>query len=80
MIKLRDLILVSYSNITIMDGVFETIGFSPCSVEKLKIINPDILECEVERLDANRNVIRVWLKEEKEWLIIKKLLEMFMLR
>ena len=44
---------------------YETISFSPCRVEKLKIINPDILECEVEKLDANRNVIRVWLKEKK---------------
>ena len=64
MIKLGDLILASYSNMVIMDGTFEIIGFNPCRVEKLKIINPDILECEVERLDTNNNVIRVWLKEE----------------
>ena len=50
MIKLGDLILASYSNIVIMDGTFETISFNPCRVEKLKIINPDILECEIERL------------------------------
>ena len=49
-----------------MDGTFETISFNPCRVEKLKIINPDILECEVEKLDTNNNVIRVWLKEERE--------------
>ena len=65
MIKLGDLILASYSNIVIMDGVFETINFSPCRVEKLKIINPDILECEVEKLDVCHNVIRVWLKEDE---------------
>ena len=65
MIKLGDLILASYSNMVIMDGTFETIGFNPCRVEKLKIINPDILECEVEKLDTNNNVIRVWLKENK---------------
>ena len=66
MIKLGDLILASYSNMVIMDGTFETISFNPCRVEKLKIINPDILECEVEKLDTNNNVIRVWLKEERE--------------
>ena len=65
MIKLGDLILASYSNMVIMDGTFETIRFNPCRVEKLKIINPDILECEVEKLDTNNNVIRVWLKENK---------------
>ena len=50
MIKLEDLILASYSNIVIMDGTFETNIFNPCHVEKLKIINPDILECEVKNL------------------------------
>ena len=64
MVKLGDLILASYSNMVIMDGNFETIVFNPCRVEKLKIINPDILECEVERLDASNKIIRVWLKEE----------------
>ena len=65
MIKLGDLILASYSNMVIMDGTFETIRFNPCRVEKLKIINPDILECEVEKLDAIDNRVRVWLKENK---------------
>ena len=64
MIKLGDLILASYSNIVIMDGFFETISFNPSRVEKLKIINPDILECEGKKLDVNHNVIRVWLKED----------------
>ena len=63
MIKLGDLILASYSNIVIMDSIYETISINPCRVEKLKIINPDILECGVEKLYANHNVIRVWLKE-----------------
>ena len=65
MIKLGDLILASYSNMVIMDGTFETINFNPCRVEKLKMINPDILECEVEKLDAIDNRVRVWLKENK---------------
>ena len=66
MFKLGDLILASYSNIVIMYNDLEAIGFNPCHVEKLKIINPDILECEVERLEAMDNEIRVWLKEERE--------------
>ena len=70
MIKLGDLILVSYSNIVIMDDTFETISFNPCRVEKLKIINSDILECEIERLEATDNMIRVWLKREEKWLIL----------
>ena len=65
MIKLGDLILASYSDMVIMDGTFETISFNPGRVEKLKIINPDILECEVERLDVSNKIIRVWLKEDK---------------
>ena len=65
MIKLGDLILASYSNMVIMDGTFETIRFNPCRVEKLKIINPDILECEVEKLDATDNKVRVWLNENE---------------
>ena len=65
MIKLRDLILDSYSEIVIMDGDFEFISFNPCRIEKLKII-ADILECEVEKIEAIDNRIRVWLKEERE--------------
>ena len=64
MIKLGDLILASYSNMVIMDGTFETVNLNPCRVEKLKIINPDILECEVEQFDVIDSKIRVWLKEE----------------
>ena len=63
MIKLGDLILASCSNIIIMDGSFEFIGFNPCRVEKLKIIT-DIFECEVEKIEARDNAIRVWLKEK----------------
>ena len=66
MIKLRDLILDSYSEIVIMDGDFEFISFIPYRVEKLKIINSDILEREVERIEAIDHMIRVWLKEERE--------------
>lgn len=63
MIKLGDLILASYSNIVIMNGSFEFISFNPRRVEKLKIIT-DIFECEVERIEARDNVIRIWLKEK----------------
>ena len=65
MIKLRDLISDSCSEIVIMDGPFEFISFIPYRAEKLKIIT-DILECEVEKIEAIDNRIRVWLKEEKE--------------
>ena len=65
MIKLGDLILASYSNMIIMYGTFEAISLNPCRVEKLKIINPDILECEVETIEAIDNRIRVWLKENE---------------
>ena len=65
MIKLGDLILASYSNIVIMDSVYETISINPCRVEKLKIINPDILECGVEKLYVVDNRIRVWLKGDE---------------
>ena len=73
MIKLRDLILDSYSEIVIMDGDFEFISFNPCRIEKLKIIT-DILECEVERVEseATDNSVRVWLKEDEKWRQIQK--------
>ena len=67
MIKLGDLILASYSNIVIMDWFFEIINFDTCRVDKLKIINPDILECEVKRFDVINNKIRIWLKEIENW-------------
>lgn len=63
MIKLRDLISDSYSEIVIMDGDFEFISFNPCRIEKLKIIT-DILECEVEKIESKNDAIRVWLKGE----------------
>ena len=68
MIKLRDLILDSYSEIVIMDGDFEFISFIPYRAEKLKIINSDILEREVERIEfeATDNRIRVWLREDEK--------------
>ena len=65
MIKLEDLILASYSNMVIMNEPFEIIVFNPFHVEKLKMINPDILECEVEKLEAMDNMVRVWLKDNK---------------
>ena len=67
MIKLRDLILDSYSEIVIMDGAFEFISFIPYRAEKLKIINSDILEREVERIEFEiiDNSLRVWLREGK---------------
>ena len=66
MIKLGDLISAAYSNVVIMDSVYETISINPCHVEKLKIINPDILECVVEKLYVVDNTIRVWLKEDEK--------------
>ena len=63
MIKLGDLILTSYSNMVIIDGCSEFININPFHMKKIKIINPDILECEVEKLDAIDNRIRVCLKE-----------------
>ena len=63
MIKLRDLISASYSNIIIMDECHEVINFKPYSIEKLELLSNDILEREVERLDANHNTIRVWFNK-----------------
>ena len=63
MIKLRDLISASYSNIIIMDSCEEVINFRPHSIEKLKIFNPDILEREVSTIDANNNTIRIWFND-----------------
>ena len=61
MIKLGDLISASYSNIIIMDGCSEVVKFRPYNIEKL--LNNDILEREVERLDANNNTIRIWFND-----------------
>ena len=63
MIKLGDLILVSCSNIVIMDGSFEFININLYRAEKLKIIT-DVFEFEVKKIESKNDTIRVWLKGE----------------
>ena len=69
MIKLGDLIQVSCTNVVmvIMHNNIEVVKFKPTIyLKKLKIFNPDILECEVDRLALSDNMLCVWLKEDDE--------------
>mgnify|MGYP003401493518 CR=1 FL=1 len=77
MIKLEDLLSVTYSTIAIMDSTLETMN----SMFETMIINVNLvdtsylsktlLDSEVERIDGKDGYIRVWLKEEeKGWALI----------
>ena len=72
MIKLEDLLSVTYSTIAIMDSTLETMN----SMFETMIINVNLvdtsylsktlLDSEVERIDGKDGYIRVWLKEEEK--------------
>ena len=72
MIKLEDLLSVTYSTIAIMDSMLETTN----SMFETMIINVNLvdtsylsktlLDSEVERIDGKDGYIRVWLKEEEK--------------
>ena len=62
MIKLEDLITLSYSNIIVMNGVFESLIIDVNRV-KMSYLSKKLLDSEIEKMNATNNCIRVWLKE-----------------
>ena len=65
MIKLKDLISTSFSKIVIMEGTFEMLRINACKI-KNQYLSTELLEAEVDGIDAFDNCIRVWLKNKEE--------------
>ena len=65
MIKLKDLLSVTYSTIAIMDSMFETMIINVNLVDT-SYLSKTLLDSEVERIDGKDGYIRVWLKEEEK--------------
>ena len=65
MIKLEDLLSVTYSTIAIMDNMFETMIINVNLVDT-SYLSKTLLDSEVERIDGKDGYIRVWLKEEEK--------------
>lgn len=63
MIKLEDLITVSYSSIVIMDDSFEIISIDIHRFNKL-YFSKELLDREVARIESRDKYIRVWLEED----------------
>ena len=63
MIKLEDLLSVTYSTIAIMDNMFETMIINVNLVDT-SYLSKTLLDSEVERIDGKDGYIRIWLKEE----------------
>ena len=65
MIKLKDLISTSFSKVVIMEGAFEMLRINACKI-KNQYLSTELLEAEVDGIEAFDNCIRVWLKNEEE--------------
>ena len=65
MIKLEDLLSVTYSTIAIMDSTLETMIINVNLVDT-SYLSKTLLDSEVERIDGKDGYIRVWLKEEEK--------------
>ena len=66
MIKLEDLIIMSYSNIIVMNGNFEVLVISNNGHLEMSYLSKKLLDSEIDRIESVNNYIKVWLKEEKE--------------
>ena len=65
MIKLEDLLSVTYSTIAIMDSTLETMIINVNLVDT-SYLSKTLLDSEVERIDGKDGYIRVWSKEEEK--------------
>ena len=69
MIKLKDILAITCSYVTIMHGTFPAITFNRNRYSAqyfLKDFSKDFLDREIKKIDTYDNIIRVWLKEEQE--------------
>ena len=66
MIKLEDLIIMSYSRIIVMNGNFEVLGISNNGHLGMSYLSKKLLDSKIYRIESVNNHIKVWLEEEKE--------------
>ena len=64
MIKVKDLIAISCSTITIMDGAFEVLFINVNRID-ISYLSEKLLDHEIDTIDTKDCSVRVWLKEDK---------------
>ena len=65
MIKLEDLLIMSYSNIIIMKGNFEVLIISNKGHLDMSYLSKNLLDSKIDRIESVNNYIKVWLNENK---------------
>lgn len=66
MIKLEDLIIISYSSIIVMNGNFEVLAISNNGHLDMSYLSKKLLDSKIYRIEPVNDYIKVWLEEEKE--------------
>ena len=66
MIKLEDLISMSYSSIIVMNGNFKVVVISNNGDLDISQLSKKLLDSKIYRIESVNNYIKVWLEEEKE--------------
>ena len=66
MIKLEDLIIMTYSNIIVMNGNFKVLVISNHGHLDMSYLSKKLLDSKIYRIESVNNHIKVWLEEEKE--------------
>lgn len=62
--KLKDLIALSCSDIAIMNGVFEVLIIDVSRID-ISYLSEELLNSEIDKIEAKDGYIKVWLKENK---------------
>ena len=65
MIKLKDILMISCCEVSIMDKTFPAVIFGRNRYAS-KYFSKDLLDREVKKIDTYNDRIRIWLKEEEE--------------
>ena len=66
MFKIKDILLTSNSHVVIMSKTNYRLFEICCSIIRTtEIFSDELLESEIERLEAGNNEIRIWLKKEE---------------
>ena len=66
MIKLEDLIIMTYSSIIVMNGNFKVLVISNNGHLDMAYLSKKLLDSKIYRIESVNNYIKVWLEEEKE--------------
>ena len=65
MIKLEDLIIMTYSSIIVMNGNFKVLVISNNGHLDMSYLSKKLLDSKIYRIESVNNYIKVWLEEEK---------------